>query len=88
MYTYQTHLTVLQHGASSYPDALAFRVPQSDPSTDQVHDWSSISYRQFKDDVELIARYWRQMLKSDGVPEYSVVGLWYVCRGAPCNIGL
>ncbi|KAG1755171.1 uncharacterized protein EDB91DRAFT_277575 [Suillus paluster] len=76
MSTYQSHLTVLQHTASSYPDAPVFRVPRSDPSSGQVHDWLSISYSQFLDDVEFTARYWQQVLQSDGVPEYSVVGLW------------
>jgi len=78
MSTYQSHLTILQDSASSHSDAPVFRVPRSDPSTGQVHDWSSISYRQFNDDVEFTARYWQKMLHSDGVPEYSVVGLWYV----------
>ncbi|KAG1833916.1 hypothetical protein EV424DRAFT_855731 [Suillus variegatus] len=76
MSTYLSHLTVLEHSASSYPDAPVFRVPRSDLSTGQVHDWSSITYSQFKDDVEFTARYWRHILESDGVPEHSVIGLW------------
>ncbi|KAG2072765.1 acetyl-CoA synthetase-like protein [Suillus decipiens] len=71
-----THLTVLEHSASSCPDASVFRLPRSDPSTGQVHDWSSITYSQFKHDVEFTARYWHHILESDGVPEHSVVGLW------------
>jgi acyl-CoA synthetase (AMP-forming)/AMP-acid ligase II len=80
MSTYLSHLTVLEHSAASYPDAPVFRVPRSDLLTGQVHHWSSITYTQFKHDVEFTARYWRQVLESDGVPENSVVGLWYVCR--------
>ncbi|KAG2752316.1 acetyl-CoA synthetase-like protein [Suillus brevipes Sb2] len=76
MSPYLSHLTVLEHSASSYPDASVFRVPRSDLLTGQVHDWSSITYSQFKHDVEFTARYWRQVLESDGVPENSVVGLW------------
>lgn len=51
-------------------------MPRSDPLTGQVHDWSSITYSQFKHDVEFTARYWHHILESDGVPEHSVVGLW------------
>ncbi|KAG1761936.1 hypothetical protein EDD22DRAFT_980000 [Suillus occidentalis] len=76
MSPYLSHLTVLEHSASSYPDAPVFRVPRSDLLTGQVHDWSSITYSQFKHDVEFTARYWRQVLESDGVSENSVVGLW------------
>lgn len=83
MSSYQSHITVLQHSASSYPDASVFRVPRLDQD-----GWSSISYRQFKDDVEFTARYWRQALESDGISEHSVVGLWYVYRNVPSNLGL
>ncbi|KAG1844986.1 hypothetical protein F4604DRAFT_1937224 [Suillus subluteus] len=41
MSPYLSRLTVLEHSASSYPDAPVFRVPRSDLLTGQVHDWSS-----------------------------------------------
>ncbi|KIJ68334.1 hypothetical protein HYDPIDRAFT_81995 [Hydnomerulius pinastri MD-312] len=76
MPSYKSHLTVLEQSSALYPSAPAFRVPRSNPSTGQVHDWLSISYLQFKEDVESTAQYWRRVLKSDGIPERSVVGLW------------
>ncbi|KAN0100713.1 hypothetical protein V8E55_000697 [Tylopilus felleus] len=71
-----SHLTILDQSASLYPSAPAFKVPRSDPSTGQVHDWLSISYHQFKQDVEYTARYYRRLLKSVGIPDNAVVGLW------------
>ncbi|KAF9229405.1 acetyl-CoA synthetase-like protein [Gyrodon lividus] len=76
MPSYKSHLTVLDRSSILYPFAPAFKVPRSNPSTPQVHDWLSISYRQFKEDVEYTARYYRKLLASDGIPERSVVGLW------------
>ncbi|KAH7931106.1 acetyl-CoA synthetase-like protein [Leucogyrophana mollusca] len=76
MLSFSSHLTVLSQSASLYSSAPVFRVPRSDPSTSQVQDWFSITYRQFKHDVELTARYWRRVLRGDGVSEGSVVGLW------------
>ncbi|KIK99040.1 hypothetical protein PAXRUDRAFT_823210 [Paxillus rubicundulus Ve08.2h10] len=77
MTSYKSHLTVLEQSSSLYPSAPAFRVPRSNPcSTTQVHDWLSISYRQFKEDVEHTARYYRRVLASHRIPERSVVGLW------------
>ncbi|KAI9572866.1 acetyl-CoA synthetase-like protein [Boletus coccyginus] len=73
---HSSHLTVLEQSSSLYPSAPAFRIPRSDPTTGQVHDWLSISYRQFKRDVEYTARYYRRLLKSVGLTDNSVVGLW------------
>lgn len=71
-----SHLTILEQSATLYPSAPAFRIPRSDPSTGQVHDWLSISYQQFKQDVEYTARYYRKLFKSVGILDNSVVGLW------------
>lgn len=73
---HSSHLTILEQSSSLYPSAPAFRVPRSDPTTGQVHDWLPISYRQFKEDVEYTARYYRRLLKSVRIPANSVVGLW------------
>ncbi|KAG9314458.1 hypothetical protein JVU11DRAFT_5255 [Chiua virens] len=73
---YSTHLTVLEQSSSRYSSAPAFRVPRSDPSTGRVLEWLSISYRQFKHDVEHTARYYRRILVSAGISDNSVVGLW------------
>ncbi|EGN97003.1 hypothetical protein SERLA73DRAFT_111801 [Serpula lacrymans var. lacrymans S7.3] len=77
---FSSHLTVLEQAATLYPSSPAFRVPRSDP-THQVQDWASISYKQFREDVECFARHWSVILKSDGIPAGSVVGLWHVIGG-------
>ncbi|KAF9240881.1 hypothetical protein BU15DRAFT_87455 [Melanogaster broomeanus] len=76
MPSYKSHLTVLEQSAKLHSSAPAFRVPRSNPLTGQIHEWLSISYRQFKEDVEYTARYYRRLLGSEGIPERSVVGLW------------
>lgn len=73
---HSSHLTILEHSSTLYSSAPAFRIPRSDPTTGQVHDWLSISYQQFKEDVEYTARYYRRLLKSVGIVDNSVVGLW------------
>lgn len=74
----RTHLTVLETSASLYPTRPAFKTPRSDCQTGQVQDWQSITYQQFKQDVELFARHWSRVLRRDRVPQKSVVGVWYV----------
>ncbi|KAF8446057.1 hypothetical protein L210DRAFT_3725570 [Boletus edulis BED1] len=71
-----SHLIVLEQSSTLYPSAPAFRIPRSDPTTGQVHDWLSISYQQFKEDVEYTARYYRGLLTSVGITDNSVIGLW------------
>lgn len=73
---YESHLTVLEQSATTFPSSVAFRLPRLDHSTGKVHDWSPISYQQFKEDVELTARYWYSILEARGIPQRSVVGLW------------
>jgi hypothetical protein len=46
--------------------------------TSQVSEWTTITYAQFHQDVELYARYWSSVLSADGVAPGSVIGLWYV----------
>ncbi|KAL4071030.1 hypothetical protein J3A83DRAFT_4530563 [Scleroderma citrinum] len=73
---YKSHLTVLEQSAILYHSDVAFRIPRLDPTTGKVHNWSSISYQQFKEDVEFTARYWRTVLETHGIPQRSVIGLW------------
>ena len=80
---HSSHLTILEQSSILYPCASAFRIPRSDPTTGQVHDWLSVSYRQFKDDVEYTARYYRRLLKSAGIMDNSVVGVWFVLIALP-----
>lgn len=73
---YLSPLTVLEQSAALYPSALAFKVPAMDPLTGRIQDWVPISYRQFKDGVEVTACHWCGVLSAQGIPHGSVIGLW------------
>ena len=47
-----------------------------DKETSQISEWTTITYTQFYQDVELYARYWTSVLSADGVGPGSIVGLW------------
>lgn len=76
MTTFSSHLSVLETSASRYSSRAAFLIPELDAESGQVKQWHPVTYRQFQNDVELVARYWARMLKADGIPRNSVVGLW------------
>ncbi|KAJ7647167.1 hypothetical protein FB45DRAFT_1099969 [Roridomyces roridus] len=65
----RSHLTVLEASVARSPSAVAFKVPHAG-------SWRDITYAQFLDDVELIARHWSKTFQEAGIPERSVVGLW------------
>ncbi|KAJ7498533.1 hypothetical protein FB451DRAFT_1117113 [Mycena latifolia] len=73
----RSHITVLETSALRSPSAVAFKVPQSDGSQGRP-TWRDITYRQFLRDVELTASHWSRTFRQAGIPERSVVGLWYV----------
>jgi hypothetical protein len=77
---FQSHLTVLESSGSLYASSPAFKVPKLRPSG-QIQDWETITYNQFKDDVEASARYWERLLSLHGIPRKSVIGLWQVLSG-------
>ncbi|KAG2005545.1 hypothetical protein CC2G_001941 [Coprinopsis cinerea AmutBmut pab1-1] len=72
----RSHLDVFQESTSRYSSATLFRLPQVCPSTGSVLAWKPVTYEQFRLDVEAYARYWTRILRTDGVPKRSVVGLW------------
>ena len=74
----QSHLSVLESSAGSYPTRPAFRTPVVNQETSQITEWSVITYAQFLQDVELYARYWTSVLSADAITPGSIVGLWYV----------
>lgn len=76
MIAFQSHLTVLASSAAEFPTSIAFRTPVLDPASNDVKEWGSVTYQQFKDDVDFMSRYWTRELKGDAVPRGSVVGLW------------
>ena len=84
----RTHLDVLQESAAQYANSAAFRLlgplspsgtitkhPNADNDT-QIEEWTDIMFSQFQSDVERYAKYWSNVLASDGVPKRHVVGLW------------
>ncbi|KAF5337819.1 hypothetical protein D9758_015716 [Tetrapyrgos nigripes] len=70
-----SHLTVLEQSASRYHSYPAFKI-LAPASTSNSPSWISITYQQFKDDVELFARHWARVLKRDNIPQRSIIGLW------------
>ncbi|KAJ3558515.1 hypothetical protein NM688_g885 [Phlebia brevispora] len=74
---YRTHLTVLEEVSSLYPSRPVFKVPRlASDGSEQVEQWLSISYPQFKADVEAYAKYWAHALQADGLPVGTVIGTW------------
>lgn len=81
--SYRTPFTVLEASASRHPSVSVFKIPKAiEPGTGRVYQWTSISYSQFKEDLERYAKYWRRTLLADGVQPRSVVALWYVLDSA------
>jgi hypothetical protein len=76
----KTHLTVLEASASKFASAAVFRTPEFDVSANRVKCWRTTTYQQFYRDVENFAKYWTQTLKGNGIPQRSVIGVWYVPR--------
>lgn len=76
MSAFRSHLTVLESSASLFSSTPAFQIPEADAETGKVIRWQARSYTQFRDDVNLSARYWAKTLRADGVQPNSVVGLW------------
>lgn len=74
----RTHLTILENSASRFANAAVFRTPEIDSSTKRIKGWKSITYREFYRDVETFAKHWTRMLRDNGIPQRSVVGVWYV----------
>jgi acyl-CoA synthetase (AMP-forming)/AMP-acid ligase II len=78
MSSFKTHLTILETSASKHPSTAAFKLPRLDPRTGRVQEWTTITYRQYLQDVELFAKYWAHTLQGLNIPQRSVVGVWYV----------
>ena len=72
-----THLTILEQAASAYPTRPVFKLPKLVANeVEQVEEWQSISYAQFKADVEAYATHWSHTLHADGLPSRAIVGVW------------
>lgn len=78
----KSHLQVYQASTSRFSSSPLFRIPEVCTSTGNVLQWETITYQQFEHDVELYARHWSRVLRSNGIPRRSVVGMWYVHQDA------
>ena len=78
IHTPRSHLSVLHASASLFASFPAFYVPQTLSESGDVASWEPVSYMQFLLDVELFARHWAHVLKLDGIPQRSVIGMWSV----------
>ena len=73
-----SHMTVFEKSASEYPDLAAFRLPVIDDQTGQVKEWTDVAYKHFWVDIQSCARMWSRILRCEGIPRRSVIGVWYV----------
>ncbi|KIJ57306.1 hypothetical protein M422DRAFT_198731 [Sphaerobolus stellatus SS14] len=67
------HFETLRERVASNPDTPVFKLPKTDALG---KEWIDISYRQFQDDIERMARHWYAKLSSQNIPARSVVGIW------------
>lgn len=74
---FRTHLSVLDSSAACFSSSPVFKLPLLDAQTNQLSDWTTITYQQFRDDVERSSAYWAKELRRDAIPQRSVIGLWY-----------
>ncbi|KAJ3823060.1 hypothetical protein F5880DRAFT_1482940 [Lentinula raphanica] len=75
---FRTHLSVLESSAARFPSSPVFRTPLLDAQTNRLGGWTTISYRQFQEDVLRFATFWARELRRNKIPQRSVIGLWYV----------
>ncbi|KAJ3800479.1 acetyl-CoA synthetase-like protein [Lentinula aff. detonsa] len=73
---FRTHLSVLESSAARFSSSPVFKVPLMGAQTNQLSDWTSITYRQFYEDVLRFAAFWAKELRRNNIPQRSVIGLW------------
>lgn len=89
MRSFRTHLTVVDESAALYSNVPAFRIPQFDSNdTCTIREWKVVTYQQFQRDVEHFAKYWAAILEEQGIPQRSVVGVWYASIHAHMQLAL
>ena len=72
----RTHLSVLDKAALAFPTHPVFKVPTLASGSVEVVEWSTITYSQFRSDVDKYAKYWTRILAEDGLEPRSTVALW------------
>ena len=85
-------LAILAQAATTASALLAFRTPRLSPPTNQAAQWDPITYGQFSNDIELVARFWSAVFHESKLPTGAVIGLWCVkfifCINCPFLISL
>ncbi|KAF8520866.1 acetyl-CoA synthetase-like protein [Hysterangium stoloniferum] len=70
--TYQSHISLLESVAASFPSCNALKVPIYD-EYGETRGWNDVTYQQFYSDVERMAAHWIETLE---LPRNSVVAVW------------
>lgn len=73
MSNFETPSSALQAGAEKYPDLTLLKKPTQSPEGVVFED---VTFTQFRKDVELAARYWKNQLSQVGAGDRAVVGVW------------
>lgn len=73
MSNFETPSSALQAGAEKYPDLTLLKKPTQSPEGVVFED---VTFTQFRKDVELAARYWKNQLSQVGANDRAVVGVW------------
>ncbi|KAF5235444.1 hypothetical protein FAUST_7054 [Fusarium austroamericanum] len=73
MSNFETPSSALQAGAEKYPDLTLLKKPTQSPEGVIFED---VTFTQFRKDVELAARYWKNQLSQVGANDRAVVGVW------------
>ncbi|KAJ6579667.1 hypothetical protein DFH09DRAFT_1360876 [Mycena vulgaris] len=69
-----THIDVLISRIATHGPKPFYKILHKDPTG--ALTWESITYSQFGSDVDTVAAHFLRQMRSDGVPDGSVVGLW------------
>lgn len=74
--SFRTYLDILEDSAIQYSERPVFQLAVPSTGLPEVREWRSVTYAQFKRDVETYAKFWARQLASRCVPQRSVIGLW------------
>lgn len=72
MRTFHTPLTIIETLAKTHGDAAAVRYLLPDSST----EYKTITYAEYRNDVENVAKAWMSVLTQAGIAKGAVVGIW------------
>ncbi|CEI61393.1 hypothetical protein FVEN_g5894 [Fusarium venenatum] len=73
MSNFETPSSALQASAEKYPNRVVLKIPNQSPEGLVFKD---VTLVQFRKDVELSARYWKNQISQVGAKDRAVVGVW------------